>query len=74
MQRSRSSEERDQRHSSVKNFQEIVQFARIKNIKRFAHQVVNHHFNHQSKRHRLRSTIQKDVARHMKNDHRDAHQ
>jgi hypothetical protein len=54
--------------------QEIVQLVRIRNIKQLVHQAVNHHFNHQLKRHRLRSTIQKDVARHTKDDHRDVHQ
>jgi hypothetical protein len=58
----------------VTNSQEFVQFVQIKDIKRFAYQVMNHHFNHQSKRHRLRATIQKDAAKHTKNDHRDAHQ
>ncbi len=56
------------------NSQKIVQFVRFRDIKRFAHQVVNHHFNQQSKRHRLRSTIQKDAARHTKDDHRNVHQ
>jgi hypothetical protein len=59
---------------NVTNFQEIVQFVRIKNIKWFVHQIVNHHFNHQSKRHRLRATIQKNFTRHTKNDHRNVHQ
>ncbi len=74
VQRSKSSEERDQRHWSVTNSQEVVQLVRIRDIKRFAHQVVNHHFSHQLKRHRLRSTIQKDAARHTKDDHRNVHQ
>jgi hypothetical protein len=54
--------------------QEIVQFVQIKNINRFVHQAVNLHFNHQSKFHRLRATIHKNVAKHTKNDHRNVHQ
>ncbi len=56
------------------NSQEIVQLMQIENIKRLAHQIVNHHFNHQSKRHRLRLTIQKNVVEHTRHDHRDLDQ
>jgi hypothetical protein len=57
MQRQESFERRDQREKRVKNSEELVQFVRIKNVKRFADQALNHHFRQQSKRHELRSTI-----------------
>ncbi len=43
MQRQESSEERDQREKRVKNSEELVQFVRIKDAKRFADQALNHH-------------------------------
>jgi hypothetical protein len=57
MQRQESSERRNQREKRVKNFEELVQFVRIKNVKRFVDQALNHHFCQQSKRHELRSII-----------------
>jgi hypothetical protein len=57
MQRQKSSEERDQREKRVKNSEELVQFVRIKDVKRFVDQALNHHFRQQSKRQELRSTI-----------------
>ncbi len=53
----------------MKNSEELVQFVRIKSIKRFIDQVLNHHFDQQSKRYELRSTFQDDNAEHSKNDH-----
>ncbi len=44
MQRQEFSERRDQREKCVKNFEKLVQFVRIKNVKRFADQALNHHF------------------------------
>jgi hypothetical protein len=44
MQRQESSEERNQREKCVKNFEELVQFVQIKNVKRFVDQILNHHF------------------------------
>jgi hypothetical protein len=69
MQRQESFEERVQREKRVKNSQELVQFVRIKSVKRFADQALNHHFRQQSKRHELRSTNQDDNAEHSKNDY-----
>jgi long-subunit acyl-CoA synthetase (AMP-forming) len=69
MQQQKSSEDRDQREKRVKNFEELIQFVRIKNVKRFADQILNHHFRQQSKFHELRSTIQNDNAEHSKNNH-----
>jgi hypothetical protein len=69
MQRQESFEKRDQREKRVKDFEELVQFIRIKNVKRFVDQVLNHHFRQQSRRHELRSTIQNDNAEHSKNDY-----
>jgi vacuolar-type H+-ATPase subunit I/STV1 len=69
MQRQESSEERNQREKRVKNFEELVQFVRIKNVKRFVDQTLNHHFRQQSRRHELRSTIQDDDAEYSKNDY-----
>jgi hypothetical protein len=57
MQRQEFSERRDQREKCVKNFEKLVQFVRIKNVKRFVDQALNHHSRQQSKRHELRSTI-----------------
>jgi hypothetical protein len=57
MQRQESSERRDQREKRVKNSEELVQFIRVKNVKRFVDQALDHHFHQQSKRHELRSTI-----------------
>jgi hypothetical protein len=57
MQRQEFSERRDQREKRVKNSEELVQFVRIKDVKRFADQALNHHFRQQSRRHELRSTI-----------------
>jgi hypothetical protein len=69
MQRQESSEERDQREKRVKNSEELVQFVRIKSVKRSADQALNHHSRQQSRRHELRSTIQDDNAEHSKNDY-----
>jgi hypothetical protein len=69
MQRQESSERRDQREKRVKNSEELVQLVRIKSVKRFADQALNHHSRQQSKRHELRSTIQDDNAEHSKNDY-----
>jgi hypothetical protein len=69
MQRQESSEKRDQREKRVKNSEELVQFVRVKNVKRFIDQALNHHFRQQSKRHELRSTIQNDNAEYSKNDY-----
>jgi hypothetical protein len=69
MQRQESSEERDQCENRVKNSEELVQFVRVKDTKRSADQVLNHHFNQQSRRYELRSTLQDDNAEHSKNDH-----
>jgi hypothetical protein len=57
MQRQESSERRNQCEKCVKNSEELVQFVRIKSVKRFADQVLNYHFRQQSRRHELRSTI-----------------
>jgi hypothetical protein len=57
MQWQESSERRNQREKRVKNSEELVQFVRVKNVKRFADQALNHHSCQQSKRHELRSTI-----------------
>jgi hypothetical protein len=57
MQRQESSEKRNQREKRVKNFEELVQFVRIRSVKRFVDQALNHHFRQQFKRHELRSTI-----------------
>jgi hypothetical protein len=67
MQRQESSEERNQREKRVKNSEELVQFVRIKNVKRFADQTLNHLFRQQSRDHELRSTIQDDDAEHSRN-------
>jgi hypothetical protein len=69
MQRQESSEKRNQREKRVKNSEELVQLIRVKNVKRFADQALNHHSRQQSKRHELRSTIQNDNAEHSKNDY-----
>jgi hypothetical protein len=69
MQRQESFEERDQREKCVKNSEELLQFVRVKNVKRFVNQALNHHFCQQSRRHELRSTIQDDNAEHSKNDY-----
>jgi hypothetical protein len=69
MQRQESSEERDQREKRVKNSEELVQFVRIRDVKRSVDQALNHHFRQQSRRHELRSTIQNDNAEHSKNDY-----
>jgi hypothetical protein len=69
MQRQESSERRDQREKRVKNSEELVQFVRIKSVKRFVDQALNYHSRQQSRRHELRSTIQNDNARHSKNDY-----
>jgi hypothetical protein len=57
MQRQESFKRRDQLEKRVKNFEEFVQFVRIKNVKRFVDQILNHHFRQQLKRHELRSMI-----------------
>jgi hypothetical protein len=57
IQRQGSFERRNQREKCVKNSEELVQLVRIKDVKRFADQVLNHHFRQQSRRHELRSTI-----------------
>jgi hypothetical protein len=54
MQRQKSSEKRNQREKRVKNSEELVQFVRIKDVKRSADQALNHHFRQQSRRHKLR--------------------
>ncbi len=59
MQRQRSSEERNQCENRVKNFEELVQLVRVKNIKRFVDQALNHHFNQQSKRYKLTLDVSK---------------
>jgi biopolymer transport protein ExbB/TolQ len=69
MQRQESFQERDQREKRVKNSEELVQFVSIRNVKRFADQVLNHQSRQQSRRHELRSTIQNDNAEHSRNDH-----
>jgi hypothetical protein len=69
MQRQKSFEERDQRDKRVKNSEELVQLVRIKSVKRFVDQALNHHSRQQSRRHELRSTIQNDNAEHSKNDY-----
>ncbi len=69
MQRQESFKKRNQRENRVKNLEELVQFVRIRDVKRFADQVLNHHFRQQSKRHELRSMIQNDNAEHSKNDY-----
>jgi hypothetical protein len=74
MQRQKSSEERDQCENRVKNSEELVQLVRIRDIKRFADQALNHHFNQQSKRYELRSTLQDDNAEHSRNDHQRVNQ
>jgi hypothetical protein len=74
MQRQEFFERRDQREKRVKNSEELVQFVRIKNVKRFVDQVLNHHSNQQSKRHELRLTIQKNNAEHSKNDYQRVNQ
>ncbi len=43
MQRQESFEERDQREKRVKNSEELVQLVRVKNVKRFSDQTLNHH-------------------------------
>jgi polysaccharide pyruvyl transferase WcaK-like protein len=74
MQRQESFKERDQREKRVKNSKELVQFVRVKNVKQFADQALNHHSRQQSKRHELRSTIQNDNAKHSKNDYQHVDQ
>jgi hypothetical protein len=74
MQRQEFFEERDQREKRVKNSEELVQLVRIKNVKRFIDQTLNHHFRQQSRRHELRSTIQNDNARHSRNDYQRVNQ
>jgi uncharacterized membrane protein YccC len=69
MQRQEFSEKRDQREKCVKNSEKLVQFVRIRDVKRFANQALNHHSRQQSRRHELRSTIQDDNAEHSKNDY-----
>ncbi len=69
MQRQEFSEERDQREKCVKNSEELVQFVRFKNVKRFIDQVLNHHSRQQSKRYELRLTIQNDNVKHSRNDY-----
>jgi hypothetical protein len=69
MQRQEFSEERNQREKRVKNSEEFFQLVRIRNVKRFIDQALNHHFRQSSKRHELRSTIQDDNAEHLKNDY-----
>jgi hypothetical protein len=69
MQRQEFFKRRDQREKCVKNLEKLVQLVRIKNVKRFVDQVLNHYFRQQWKRHELRSTIQNDNAEHSKNDH-----
>jgi hypothetical protein len=74
MQRQESSERRNQREKRVKNFEELVQFVRIKNVKRFVDQALNHHFRQQSRHHELRSTIQNNNAKHSRNDYQNVDQ
>jgi hypothetical protein len=69
MQRQESSERRDQREKRVKNSEELVQFVRVRDAKRFADQALNYHSRQQSRRHELRSTIQNDNAEYSRNDH-----
>ncbi len=44
MQQQEFFEKRNQREKRVKNFEKFVQFVRIKNVKRFFDQTLNHHF------------------------------
>ncbi len=69
MQQQKSFQERDQCEKRVKNSEELVQFVRIRDVKRFVDQALKHHSRQQSKRHELRSTIQNDDAEHSKNDY-----
>ncbi len=69
MQRQKAFEERNQREKRVKNSEELVQFVRIKNVKRFVDQALKHHFRQQSRRHELRLTIQDDDAEYSKSDY-----
>jgi long-subunit acyl-CoA synthetase (AMP-forming) len=69
MQRQRFAQERDQCEKRVKNSEELVQFVRIRSVKRFVDQILKHHSRQQSRRHELRSTIQNDNAEHSRNDH-----
>ncbi len=69
IQRQKSFKKRDQREKRVKNFEKLVQFVRIKNVKWFADLTLNHHFRQQLKRHELRVTIQNDNAKHSKNNY-----
>ncbi len=64
-----SSERRDQREKRVKNSEELVQLVRVKDVKQFVDQALNHHFRQQSRRYELRSTIQNNNAEHSKNDY-----
>jgi hypothetical protein len=50
MQRQESSKERDQCKKRVKNSEELVQFVRVKDVKRFVDQALNHHSRQQSRR------------------------
>jgi hypothetical protein len=74
MQQQESFQEQDQCEKRVKNSEELVQFVRIKSVKRVVNQVLNHHSRQQSKRYELRSTIQNDNAEHLKNHHQRINQ
>jgi hypothetical protein len=57
LQRQEFLEERDQREKRVKNSERLIQFVRIRNVKRFVDQILNHHSRQQSKSHELCLTI-----------------
>jgi long-subunit acyl-CoA synthetase (AMP-forming) len=50
MQRQEFFQKQNQREKRVKNFEELVQFVRFKNVKQFVNQILNYHFRQQSKR------------------------
>ncbi len=44
MQRQEFAQKRNQCEKRMKNSEELVQLVRIKNVKRFTDQILNHHF------------------------------
>jgi hypothetical protein len=66
MQRQKFVQERDQCEKRVKNSEELVRLVRVKNVKRFVNQTLNHHSRQQLRRHELRLTIQNDNAETLK--------
>ncbi len=60
MQRREFFQKQNQCEKRVKNSKELVQLVQVKNVKRFVDQILNHHSRQQSKRHKLRLTIQND--------------